>query len=243
MKGQHAKVFMLLSDPIVAAEFQAYVRLNKWAMDPEKLTAFSENKLVPTVADKYLCNITRNEMPHGLKKYMEYELFPRIHLKVGQGVSLATARRWLHREGFRYISHKKGLYFDGHDREDVIAYCQNIFIPTFKSYKPRLVRHIVGDVETELVMQLKNYVEHQLVLVPHDEMISQAHDATVKSWVMGDEHHFRKKGVGWGLHTSSCISSTSDWLDEGCEVLEYGKNHGGFWIGKLFVKQVSFLTL
>jgi len=242
MKGQYAKFFTLLSDPTVAVELQAYMQLNKWAMDPEKLAAFSANKLVPTVADKYLHNITQNEMPCGLNKHMEYELFPRIHLKVGWGVSLATARWWLHCEGFWYISHKKGLYFDRHDHEDVATYCQNVFIPTFKSYEPRLVHHIVGDVETELVMQLKNYVEHRLVLIPHNEMISQAHDATVKSWVMGDEHCLRKKGVGQGLHTSSCTSSTSGWLDEGCEVLEYGKNHG-FWTGELFIKQVSFLTL
>jgi hypothetical protein len=77
-------------------------------------------------------------------------------------------------------------------------------------------------------MQPKNYVECQLVLVPHDEMISRAHDATVKSWVMGDEHHLRKKGVGQGLHTSSCISSTSGWLDEGCEVLDMERIMVGF---------------
>ena len=128
-------------------------------MDPEKLMAFSANKLVPAVADEYLHNITNNEMPQGLKKYMEYELFPRINLKVGQGISLPTARRWLHHEGFRYISHKKGLYFDRHNRDDVVAYRQNIFILTFKSYELILVRHVVGDVETELVVQPKNYVE------------------------------------------------------------------------------------
>ena len=86
----------------------------------------------------------------------------------------------------------------------------------------------MGDVEIELVVQPENYVECRLVLVPHDKMISQANDATGKSWVMGDEHRLRKKGVGWGLHTSGCISSTSGWLDEGCKILEYEKNHGGF---------------
>jgi len=128
IKGQHAKVFKLLSDPTVAAELQAYMRSNKWAMDLEKLAAFSANELVPKVADEYLHNITHNEMPRGLKKYMEYKLFPRIHLKVGQGVSLSTARQWLHCEGFHYISHRKGLYFDGHDHEDVVAYRQNVFM-------------------------------------------------------------------------------------------------------------------
>jgi len=81
-----------------------------------------------------------------------------------------------------------------------------------------------------------------LVLEPHDEMISQAHDATAKSWVMGDEHRLRKKGVGRGLHTSGCISALFGWLNEGCEILEYGKNHGGFWTGELFVKQVRLLN-
>ena len=52
----------------------------------------------------------------GLKKYMEIKIFPCIHLKVGSKVvSLSTVHCWLHLKGFQYISHKKGLYFDGHD--------------------------------------------------------------------------------------------------------------------------------
>jgi len=53
---------------------------------------------------------------------MELELFSCIHLKVGQGISLGTARHWLRKEGFKFISYKKGLYFDGHDRPDVVKY-------------------------------------------------------------------------------------------------------------------------
>ncbi|KIM76951.1 hypothetical protein PILCRDRAFT_26353, partial [Piloderma croceum F 1598] len=63
------------------------------------------------------------------------ELFPQIHLRVGCGISLATARRWLHKEGFKYIHHKKGLYFDGHDRPDVVEYCQKHFLPAMKAYE------------------------------------------------------------------------------------------------------------
>ena len=59
---------------------------------------------------------------------MELELFPRIQLKAGKGVSLSTARRWLRKEGFQYIGFKKGLYFDGHDRPDVIKYCQDMYL-------------------------------------------------------------------------------------------------------------------
>jgi hypothetical protein len=114
-KGQHGKVYMVLNDPAVCAKLHAYVRSHKWAMNPAKLKEFSEGKLVPTTADKYLRQIVCDEMPQGLKKYMEIELFPCIQLKVKKGVSLSTAHQWLWSEGFQYIRHRKGLYFDGHD--------------------------------------------------------------------------------------------------------------------------------
>lgn len=75
LRGCHIKVYSLLEDPNVKAELQSYVRSNKWAMNPQKLTAFTKNKLIPTEASKYLHHITEKEMPQGLKKYMEVELF------------------------------------------------------------------------------------------------------------------------------------------------------------------------
>ncbi|KAG1850739.1 hypothetical protein C8R48DRAFT_750082 [Suillus tomentosus] len=98
LAGRHAKVYSLLGDPVVAAELHAYVRSNKWVVNPEKLAQFSKDKLIPSEAEKYLHALVDDEMPCGLKKYLELELFPRIHLKVGRGISLATARRWLQRE-------------------------------------------------------------------------------------------------------------------------------------------------
>ena len=35
-----------------------------------------------------------------------------------------TARKWLTKLGFSQIQHQKGAYFDGHDRDDVVAYIQ-----------------------------------------------------------------------------------------------------------------------
>jgi hypothetical protein len=236
LKGRHAKVYSLLSDPAVAAELRAYVRSNKWAMNPTKLAEFSQKQLVGTAADKYLRHIIGEEMPRGLKRYMEIELFPRIHLKVGRGISLSTARRWLHLEGFRYISHKKGLYFDGHDRPDVLAYRQNYFLPTMKSFESRLVRYIVGDVDKTVLPS--NYVERALVLCAHDESTSQANDAPEKAWVLEEQHHLRKKGPGRGLHQSDVICSTVGWLSDASQTLEYGKNYEGYWTGELFVRQV-----
>ncbi len=37
-------------------------------------------------------------------------------------ISICTAIRWLDHLGFRPISHKKGVYIDGPEREDVVKY-------------------------------------------------------------------------------------------------------------------------
>ena len=234
-------MYSLLSDPAIAAELRAYVRSNKWAMDPGKLAEFTLGKLVPEAARQYLEHITTKEMPHGLKRYMEYELFPRIHLRIGRGISLSTARRWLHKEGFRYISNQKGLYFDGHDRPDVVEYRQDHFLPAMKQYESRLVRYVVGNVDQELLIPHENFVERRLVLLAQDEMTAQANDTTSKTWVFEDQHRLRKKGVGRGLHKSDTLCSTVGWLEEGTQTLEYGKNYEGYWTGEPFVKQVSRL--
>lgn len=239
MRGRHSKTYSLLSDPAIAAELRAYVRSNKWAMNPAKLAQFTANKLVPAAAAEYMGELNDCEMPTGLKKYMEVELFPRIHLKVGRGISLSSARRWLRLEGFRFIGHKKGLYFDGHDRPDVLAYRNEHFLPAMKALEYRLVRYTVGDVNKELDTSPLNYVERRLVLSPHDEMTAQANDAPDKSWVLDSDHRLRKKGAGRGQHKSDVITATVGWLKDASQTLEYGKNYEGYWNGEMFVKQAS----
>ncbi|KIY52118.1 hypothetical protein FISHEDRAFT_11391, partial [Fistulina hepatica ATCC 64428] len=122
-KGRYPKIWSLLDDPIVRAELRSYLRSNKWSMDPTKLQKYSQEKMVPLAARKYLETILHDEMPAGLKKYMEVELFPRIHLWPGKrGISITTCCHFLHAEGFNYVETAKGVYYDGHERPDVVEY-------------------------------------------------------------------------------------------------------------------------
>src|SRR6202040_3538231 len=241
-RGQNLKVFTLLSDPAVCEELRTYIRSNKWSMNPAKLAAFTRNELIPNEAEKYARQIVDKEMPQGLKKYLEVELFPRIHLKVGKGISLSTARRWLHREGFRYMQYKKALYYDGHDRPDVLDYRQKHFLPAMQQYRSRMVEYKIGEVETEILKQLKPG-ERKIVLVAHDESTMQANDREKARWVLDGEQPLKKKGAGRGLHQSDVICSTYGWLKGASVTLEYGKNFDGNWNGQLFVKQVCNFTL
>ena len=238
-KGKHVKIFTLLEDPDICAELRSFVRSNKWAIDLVKLANFTAQKMVPTAAKAYGTNLTSDELPKGLKRYLELELFPRIHTKATQGVSIRTARRWLHREGFRFTEHRKALYFDGHKRSDVVEYQQGVFIPQMKHHRCRIVEYVVGDVQKERIKPVENYVECHLVLASHDESTTQANDGKKKSWVHDNEHALKKKGVGRGIHQSDVICSTVGWVKEASHSLEYGKNYEGYWTGELFVKQVS----
>ncbi|KAG1740917.1 hypothetical protein EDB19DRAFT_1635048, partial [Suillus lakei] len=84
---RHAKISSLLDDPAITSELRTFMHSNKWSMDPQKLVKFMNNKLLHTEATKYLEGLVQTEMPQGLKRYIELELFPRIHMKVGCGLT------------------------------------------------------------------------------------------------------------------------------------------------------------
>ncbi|KAI6123205.1 hypothetical protein EDD16DRAFT_1691577 [Pisolithus croceorrhizus] len=135
-------------------ELWSFIHSNKWAVNPEKLVEFSKEKMVPTAAEHYLKHITDFEMPQGLKKYMELELFPYIQLKPSKGISLATAhclRGWilsgeqplwkkgvrcgLHQSDVIYASHtlEYGKNYEGYWTGDLfIKQLQEKIIPAFE---------------------------------------------------------------------------------------------------------------
>ena len=49
------------------------------------------------------------------------------------------------------MSHRKELYFDGHDRPDVVKYQQEQFLPKIKEYAHQLVHYVPGDVDIEFL--------------------------------------------------------------------------------------------
>jgi hypothetical protein len=55
------------------------------------------------------------------------EMKARLNLK--KGISLRSAQRWMKRMDYRWTKEPKGMYSDGHEREDVVDYRQNVFLP------------------------------------------------------------------------------------------------------------------
>ena len=57
--------------------------------------------------------------PAKLRRYVNDFLLPQ--LKIQDTISESTAHRWLKRLGFSLHRVQKGVYVDGHEREDVVA--------------------------------------------------------------------------------------------------------------------------
>lgn len=91
--------------------------------------------------------------------------------------------------------HKKAIYYDGHDREDVVKDRQERFLPAMAEYRERLVEYKMGCL-TEEVMKSIPIGVRRLVLVVHDESTLTANDGPKASWVQDGEQPILKKGAG-----------------------------------------------
>ncbi|KAG2113838.1 uncharacterized protein F5147DRAFT_744070 [Suillus discolor] len=65
------------------------------SMNPEKLAKFTNNEMITKEADLYLKNVVNDEMPNALKRYIELELFPRIHLKMTAQSNDMNDKEWV----------------------------------------------------------------------------------------------------------------------------------------------------
>lgn len=77
-------------------------------------------------------------------KQVNEVIIPSLGLDTGgQQISESTARRWLTKLGYELKDVKKGIYIDGHEREDVVAYRQT-FLKEFASNERYLILRALG---------------------------------------------------------------------------------------------------
>ena len=67
--------------------------------------------------------------PHTFARGLNEEPLPRLGSSPKRPIGVKTAYRWLTRLGFTLANEQKGVYVDGHERQDVIYYRTDIFLP------------------------------------------------------------------------------------------------------------------
>jgi hypothetical protein len=140
----------------------------------------------------------------------EYLATPEVQNAHGEiKISERTARRWLNRMEWRFKKTPKGMYIDGHERPDVVAYRTAFVRRWFRLYEPRmhhydnngeLINHEVDETSSCVDDQIDS---QELILVTHDESTFYAQDRRPDRWIApGEKPEPQRKGEGASLMVS-----------------------------------------
>ena len=88
-------------------------------------------------------------------------------------IDISTAVRWLHILGYTKQRQKQGIYYDEHERADVIQY-RNTFLKQILDYE-KLMSHYEGENMNRILPDLAEG-EKEHILVTHDECIFYSND-------------------------------------------------------------------
>lgn len=132
-------------------------------------------------------------------------------LKMPKTISLATAKRWMGKLGYVWVKNHRGQYVDGHERDDVVAYRKEVFLPTWFRAEARMRSWSGDEMEVEEIRLPGS--GRILVAWLHDESIYYANDRRKSHWK--DPNDCAKpeaKGEGASLMVSDYVSADFGWL-------------------------------
>ncbi|CAG8645634.1 8845_t:CDS:2 [Cetraspora pellucida] len=92
-----------------------------------------------------------------------------------------------------FEKYKKSIYFDGHEREDVVEYRKR-FLEEMRTLERRMARY--KESIMELILPVLGVGERKLILVTHDKCSFCANDGKREIWVHDEKMPLRKKGNG-----------------------------------------------
>ena len=144
-----------------------------------------------------------------------------------------TARRWLTKLGFARLHHQKGVYFDGHDRDDVVVY-RNDFLTTMAELDKKSLT--CDGTTPELAAGEKPYIR-----VVHDECTYYANSDQSLFWGDNETNVLRQKSLGASIMVSDFIDEVSGYIrdDQDQARIRLETHREGYFTNELLLKQVE----
>ncbi|KAF8220159.1 hypothetical protein L208DRAFT_1127784, partial [Tricholoma matsutake] len=161
-----------------------------------------------------------------------------------QSISVHTAQHWLYKMGWQYGRQNNGMYIDGHEHEDVVAY-RECFIKRWKGYEHRMTTYDNSGNIDKIPVGFQVADGHfKLILVTHDESTFYKNDWRQNYWLFkGDKATPQKKGEGVSLMVSDFLTLEWGRLTHGDEkaqiIFKAGKNRDGYFTADDLIKQVD----
>ncbi|RPA79191.1 hypothetical protein BJ508DRAFT_363381 [Ascobolus immersus RN42] len=262
-----------------------YIRLTNWIED-EELLNYVRKKITTTgerLNSRLLCNFVREFLQsRSTTAALEIELASleqrmdcsqddmedssgddsRTHSAnkrtyARNSVTERQIRRWLHKLGYSWKDIRKGVYIDGHEREDVVEYRAKFVEQMQNIFDSGLLVRL--DEETgEVIMPKPENIPNgrkPIMLFTHDESTFNANDGIRSAWLLKGHQILRPKARGKGIMVSDVITqigrlvvpdhiTEADMIKAGlnpgrrdaAEMLEYGKDN--WWDSEKMCKHI-----
>ena len=124
-------------------------------------------------------------------------------------VSLHSSIRWLHHLGFKPVSHRKDVYIDGHERDDVVLHRSKYLRTMANLYETHRQPPICND---EFLRVREDDVKKTLVVLYHDESIYNSNEGPTWMWGQEERPVLLPKTKGSGMMVSDFIDEYDGYL-------------------------------
>ena len=156
-----------------------------------------------------------------------------VQTEYNTNIGEQTARRWLLRLGFSRMHHQKGVFFDGHERDAVVAY-RNEFLTKMDEFdKKSLTCH--GDTP------ILDAGERPFIRVVHDECTYYANSDQTYFWGDDETNVLRQKSLGSSIMVSDFIDEVSGFVrdQQGEARLLLETQRQGYFTNDMLLQQVE----
>ena len=214
----------------------------------QKIKSFIDDEDVIEKSLEFIRESEGKITPKLYRTFINNTLFSQM--KITASISEKTSRVWLRKLGFVPQSRKKGIYFDGHERPDVLEYRTN-FLKKMEEFEQLMPTFEGNNMEQKDPILPNGKKLH--IFVTHDECLFYANDDRPIIWAPLGEPPLRKKGQGKSimvsdflLETIGCLKLTDEQAQvypnisqEARKFLRPGKNEEGWWTAKHLLEQVK----
>ena len=187
------------------------------------------------------------------------ELLPNSTLEAGapRRISVEVARRWLHEMGFKVRRITKGIYYDGHERADVVE-DRKTFLKEVSALGFLHASNAPNEEAASLLEGVSlNPNWNNTIFWFHDESTFNSNDDQTTMWKDDTMQIIKPKGRGAGLMVLDFIEERDGYcalsdavfqavhnVDPSIEqsarvIFEYGKGKEGYWNNELFMEQID----
>lgn len=176
--------------------------------------ALVEDKTFAQEVKLHLQGVGKFFMAMDIVRYTDMDEM-RARVGLAKPISLSAACRMLKALDYWYGKEAKGMYVDGHERENVVEYRQGEFLRRWGEME----KHMVLMHKDSKITQAPPIPLRRIILFTHDESTFYANDQCNVRWIHSSESPKPiRKGDGTSLMVSDFCSPDYGWLrsSDGC---------------------------